>query len=159
MDVSTAIIGLVLLGIFVVPIAVLNAGSKKKALIAELKEWAAQNECEIADCDTGEQFAIGISNNKEQVFFIRKEAEDYTYFKSNIPVKSISDCVLHKTSVDKQAQQNTNTGIAKLEIRIRHTSSKSRPTSWLLFDASKSAKANQELELGTKWVSIIKEAM
>jgi len=158
MDITTAIIGLVMLGIFVVPIAILNAGSKKKALIAELKDLATQNEREIAEHDTGEQFAIGISSTKDQVFFIRKEAKEYQVFKSNIPLKLISDCVLHTQYRDNKSQHSNGKGLEKLEISFKSSSQKLNKTTWLLYDAS-SDKADNALELGEKWVSVIQKAL
>ena len=150
MDITTIIIGLVLLGFFVVPIIILSAGSKKKALVAELKEWAAQNQCEIAEHDAGAQFAIGLSNKQDQVFFVRKTPSEYTFFKNSISTKAVNDCTLRNTNNDK----NSDKGMNKLEISFRGASQKN--TSWLLYDGSTKAKADQELALAKKWVSLIK---
>ncbi|MGQ1788138.1 MULTISPECIES: hypothetical protein [unclassified Saccharicrinis] len=159
MDITAAITGLVMLGIFIVPIAILSLRNKNKALLAELKDFATQNNCEISEYDINAQFAIGMSTPGNQVFFIRKEEANQDLFKSSIPLNHLIDCGLKTQNRTVNLQKSTEKVIDKLEISFQSKSQEKNTLSWVLYDSEMTTQLDNEFQVGNKWVSIIKKAI
>lgn len=161
MNLVTTITGLVMLGIFVIPVIILSSYNKKKSknLSAALKEFAAESNCEISEYDINPQFAIGISKPEKQVFFIRKQEGNQDLFRSSISLKQLKNCSLQTQSRTVKLQKSTEKVLDKLEINFQSQSKESNNLSWLLYDAEITILPDNEYQVGKKWVSIINQAV
>lgn len=157
MDITTTIIGLVMLGIFIVPVAIVSSRNKNNnnALLTELNYFATQNNCEISEHNINSQFAIGISTSGDKVFFIRKQGSDQDLFKSLVPLKQIKQCVLKTQNRTVKLKKNTENVIDKIEIRFQSKLKEINELSWLFYDSTISTEVINEYQLATNWISRI----
>jgi L-cysteine desulfidase len=161
MDIAKTITGLVMLGIFIVPVIILSVYNKKKnkTLLTKLKDFAAEKNCEISDFDINTQFAIGISTPGKQVFFIRIQEANQDLFKSSISLTQLKNCSLQTQSRSIKSQKSTEKVMDKLEIIFQSQSRESNNLCWLLYDAEITILPDNEYQVGKKWVSIINQAV
>lgn len=161
MDLTSAIIGLVMLGLFVLPIVIMSTSNKKKnqLLLNELKGLAAQNNHEISEYDIQTQFSIGITPQGERIFFVRKGEHPSDIITTSLPLNSIKMCTLHTENRSVKLKNSTEAVIEKLELLFQIKSKDQKYYSWLLYDAEITPQLDRELEIGNKWVSIIKKAI
>ena len=158
MDLATTIIGLVMLGAFVVPIVIMSkkSNNKNKAILIQLKEFAAQNNCKISEYDVNAQFAIGLSKQKDQVFFIQKPGYDDVYINNSIRLNQVKNCVLETTKHTDKLHNNTESEIDTLDLCIHGKSKENSNIIWPLYNSRITPQPDNEVQLAKKWISIIK---
>ena len=158
MDLATTIIGLVMLGAFVVPIVIMSkkSSNKNKAILIQLKEFAAQNNCKISEYDVNDQFALGLSKQKDQVFFIQKPGHDDIYINNSIRLNEVKNCVLQTTKHTDKSHKNTESEIDTLDLCIHGKSKENSNIIWPLYNSQVTPQPDNEVQLAKKWISIIK---
>ncbi|WP_130733680.1 hypothetical protein [Flavobacterium sp. J27] len=145
------IIGILIFIIIFIPILLINnkLNKKRKRLIDALNQFAAQENKRVTEFDTWtDNSIIGISTDKEYLFFIRNKNDYHTKIK--IPVNQI------KNSYTNQ-QKNNSKSIAFLELifEMQHQNENIRLE---FFKADKKdAIMGEELRIAKKWIAKITE--
>ncbi|BAX82467.1 hypothetical protein [Labilibaculum antarcticum] len=161
MDLTTTVVGLSMLGLFIVPIAIMSSKKKKKdqVLLLKLKSLASQNNCEISNYDVESEFAIGIANSKDFVFFVRKIAQSEKLLDACIPLIEIKECLLQSAKRTVKLQKSSVMVTDKLELVFQPEKKDKTAFTCLLYDSEINPQLVNEILIGQKWVSIINEAI
>jgi len=161
MDITTAIIGLAMLSLFVIPAIILSAKNKKRnnALLIGLKKFAAERNCELSAHDVQPLFAIGIATSGDQAFFIRRQDETDELIRSSHQMAMTKACDLQVEKRAVKLLKSDETVIDKIEICFYSNNKEERNVRWTLYDSAISPQTDNEFILGEKWVSIIRKAI
>jgi len=143
--------GILFFVLIFIPILLINnkLNKKRKRLINTLNEFAAQENKRVLEFDTWtDNSIIGMSTDKEYLFFIRDKNDYHTKLK--IPVNQI------KNSYTNQ-QKNNSKSVALLEL-ILEMQDQNENIRLEFFKADKNDFImGEELRIAKKWVSKITE--
>jgi len=161
MNITTAVIGLGMLALFVIPAIILTAKNRNrnKGLLIELTRLAALQNCELSAYDVQPQFAIGLSVSGNQIFFISRQDKTGELIKNNILINRLKACNLQTKKRTVNLQKSTETVIDKIEINFHSRDKDNGNSPWVLYDSEVTPHPDGELLLGEKWVSIINKAI
>ncbi|MBR8535288.1 hypothetical protein KDU71_06935 [Carboxylicivirga sediminis] len=156
MDLSTTIIGIVMLSAFVIPVVILSVSNKKetKALLSTLKQLATQTGSELSEHDIQPQFAIGLALSKKHVLFVKKAAKNNTFITYFIPLNEVKKCWLQSSSHTVKFDKTSETVTDRLELCFSTGAGDTNYTC-PLYAAENALQLEDELQTGNKWVSII----
>ncbi|WP_439183226.1 hypothetical protein [Carboxylicivirga taeanensis] len=160
MDLSTTIIGLAMLGAFIIPIAILNATNKNssKRLLSNLKKLAADNQRDLSAYDILPQCAIGISSSKEYIYFVRLASASAEPLQSCIPLKEVKKCWLQSTNHTVKMDKVSETVTDQIDLCFA-TSSELKDYVYPMYIAEGALQLEDEYTVANKWVSIINSAI
>lgn len=152
MDLSSAIIGLVSVLAFVIPIALIVRASKakhKKFLSIIVKQAQQQNislsETEVWDSS----YAIGIDSSSKVLFYLKRRIDKEELVAINL--STMSSCKVFNSS----RNVGGSTIVDAIYITISFKNSKETDKQLEFYSSNHSASLNDELQLAEKWVSII----
>ncbi len=152
MEITTTIIGVILLGFFFAPMYYVNKRSKilntKKQL--NLKKMALENGFTVDDCEAFGDKAIGIDKTKLAIVFASgKELKDE--FKI-IVLGSVKKCSLNK--VARVMGHTTVIDFVGIDFWLKDNSPK---ITLELYNGEKTLQLNSELQIAEKWVKLINQ--
>ncbi|KVV13142.1 hypothetical protein [Flavobacterium sp. TAB 87] len=157
MDLNSAIIGIVLIIISVLPFIILRNNRKKrtKETIQQLTQLANDQQSTIHDYEIGTNFIIGIDNEKKSVFFIQKIGK-----KENSKVINLND--FHTFTLIKNERtigdkKNNYTVIERLALTFAPASASTLDHELEFYDSNKTVQPSGELQSIEKWAQLIKE--
>lgn len=159
MDFGTAITGLIIIAVCILPFALLHWSMKKKQkqLSQSLKQLAKQHNCSISQHEFFRDFAVGIDEASNYIFFYKKTKDHETARHLNLAdiqsckVVNISRAVHHKDSNYK--------GVGKLELSFTPIAKTDPPVLWVFYDAEESLQLNGELQSIGKWEKLVNERL
>lgn len=151
MDIYSSLMGILFFVLIFIPILLINnkLNKKRKCLINTLNEFAAQENKRVLEFDTWtDNSIIGMSTDKEYLFFIRDKNDYHTKLK--ITVNQIKNCYTNQ-------QKNNSKSVVLLELilEMEHQNENIRLE---FFKADKNDFImGEELRIAKKWVSKITE--
>ena len=156
MNTSTTIIGLVILGLFILPFILISKSKKKK--IEQLKNFltdeAKKIGVTISDIDYWNDSALGIDDKEETFIFINENHDEKEVRVFNInemkSVRFIPDITKKNSKIDYKKEQ-------KLCISILFKESVKSEVNLVFFTAGFGYVSKQEQELFEKWTNKIKK--
>lgn len=157
MDLGTAITGIGMLALAIVPIIYISSLYKNRdqKIISELKDLATEKDSEISQYDVHSNFAIGVSKTKNYVFFVQKPNGEDEYLKYVIPLNEVDKCDLQIAKRTVKLSNTTSTVIDKIELVFDGKTKGERAYDWLLYDTDVSLQPDNEISIGNKWASVV----
>ena len=152
MDLGTIIIGLVCISICALPFVLTNNNKKQKVkeLLNALKDFAKQHNSEITQHEIGENYAIGLDENKNTISFLQKTKEIVNL--QFIDLYAIKNCEINNISKSLTKTEKT---LDKLNLKL-NMNDKNKPSITLeFFNSEISFQPVNEFESIEKWNTII----
>jgi hypothetical protein len=157
MELGSAIIGSILLAIFIVPIVIMhyNRVKKENKTLQSLNEIALQHNCKINQHESCGDFVIGLDENRNFVFFFKQKKEKAIF--QFVDLSDIQTCqVIKKTRTVEN--KNENVVITKrVEIIFFPTNKSKGETKFELYDEETNILLSGELQFVDKWCKLIND--
>jgi hypothetical protein len=158
MDLSIALIAIVTIAAFVVPILLVSRAKKlrDKRFLQLLIEMARKTNNTISEYENFNNTAIGIDKNAFRLFFTRKtNAGDGAQL---IDLKEVLRCRVVNTSNSVSRKENSYTVIEKIQLAFTYRD-KNKPDTTMEFynNDHDSLTISGELQIAEKWARIINE--
>lgn len=156
---GSTIIGTITMIICALPFVMVNNSKKKreKIFLQSLLEIAAQNNCQIYQHEILGNFAIGIDETKNFVFFYSqiKDKENKQY----VDMSETQSCKVINTSRTFKNKDGNQKVIERLALSFVPTA-KNKPEIIIeFFNADVSLRLNGELQLIEKWSNLINDRL
>lgn len=154
MDLTSTIIGISLLLLFVVPILLLNRRRKNKEKIFKQKLYslAEKESCSIQEIETWNNTGIGYDQNTSKVFFVKKIA--FKEITDNIDLKETLSCQLLNTNHSVNTNDGTKLIVEKLEL-IFTLKNKTEKTLLFYDNDFDNLDLDGEIQIANKWQSFL----
>ncbi len=158
MDFSTAIVGIIILSVFIIPVILMTRKNKNKTklLLNSLQRMANQYQSEIDQYETFNTFAIGIDSLHKQAYFYKdnkRKNENY-----HVDLTEIKECkpevITHKIKEGKKTSQV----IDSVALQLIPTSSNKRIL-LEFYNADEGLQLNGELKAIEKWSKLINQQL
>lgn len=159
MDITTTIIGLLLLALFIVPVIFLSKSGKKKKtrLSKDIQSEASRNNLSLTKFDSWNESAIGIDDKNGKVIYI-----DESHADKDVRIFNLKDVKSFKTFPDLTNKSRQNTDYKKepkisMGITFRDPSKSDLEITFYVPGFGK-LKEEEKL-LFEKWSEIIKKSL
>jgi len=128
--------------------------TKKEKFLNPLKELAFRNQCQISHSDIWSESVIGIDDNKNQVFVIRKNAGSESEITINL--SNVFRCRVSEISHTSGPKEGNIKAFDRIDLVFSHKE-KSKPDVSVEFYNSNTDRLTLagELQLAEKWCSLI----
>ncbi len=157
MDLGSAIIGMVLIAICVLPFVwmhrIKKAGENK--LLKALSELAAGKGCAASKQQVFRDFAIGMDENKGYVFFYKKSNEEEV--SACIDLAGTRTCKVVNTSSSFNTHDGARKVTEKLELVFAPVADNTPTVALEFYDMYKNVQLSGELQLIEIWADRISE--
>lgn len=152
MDLTTALIGLVLIALCVLPMVYFHRAQQKerKDFIKDFLQIATQHGLKISQYDVwGHFFAIGLDATTNQLFYYQKRNERMV--KTLIKLADIEQCSI----ANKKVSFNGDQVIDRLELAFTQRHSSMPAQTLMFYHRETCLSLNDELQLTEKWKTIV----
>jgi len=156
MDLSTIIIGIVALALFVVPIMYIQRVQKRKAE-KQLHEFITQGEAQQLKLTKHEFwddcYGIGLDERQQKLFYVRK-------FKDREQQKVVSLADMKKCSVSNLSRESNGTKVIdQIELRFTPRDAKAQDVCLEFYSREVNLMLAEELQTANKWSAIANEGI
>lgn len=150
MDIGNIFFVAIILAICIGPLVIMyyNNVNKNSKMLQSLKKIAQQHNCNISKHEFCNNFAIGLDENNNYVFFFKQNEDDSV--SQFVDLSEIKDCkAVKRTSATKIKDENI-TFYEKIELRFI---SKNKSNAEIAFElySPENRQLNGELQLVDKW--------
>lgn len=156
MDLGIAILGIVLIAIFVLPILIISRNSNRVVTlpIEMINGYAASNNCIISQFDALSDKLIGVDKENLKLFFIRKKQDSFQ--ESLIDLTEVKKCqVLRKNKLIKH-QEAKDSVLQKIDLTFFYFDSKRKNSLLNMYDAADDRfSIYNDSQLADKWERIV----
>ena len=152
MDLGTAIIGLIFILVCTIPFVLISRSRRKdeKKLFISLKNLAEKQQSKITQHEVCSNYAIGIDETKNFVFFqLKKEKEIKPQF---IDLSTIKKCKINNIG---SATSNENRIIEQLNLELIPINKNKNNTVLEFYNSDQSYQLNGEFQSIEKWNKLI----
>lgn len=154
MDLSTALIGIISVLAFAIPIAVIYINNKKREMksFQKLHDLAARRNCAIQDKEIFVGMSIGLDKNNTALLFINSnENQEVSQF---INLNNFSKCHVNRSVQEFNVNNDKQSQITKIELHfLGKTGVKDEKIE--IFDYEKKSQLFGELQFAERWCSRI----
>jgi hypothetical protein len=153
MDLASALIGLIAFASFIIPIAIINRGQKKRKenMVQSLQKIALEYNSQITQHEVCGDFAIGMDSTNKMVFFFKKTRDQETA--QFLDLKTIEKCMV----VNASRSFNNQKLVDRLDLRFLPMTKENKPIDFLLYDAEVNMQMNGQLLCADQWSKRINE--
>ncbi|MBK7094808.1 MAG: hypothetical protein IPH57_07135 [Saprospiraceae bacterium] len=157
MDLRTIIIAIVLIGVCILPFALIyiNGQKKKNALLDILKNIAFKNNATITKHDLWKDSGIGMDEGKKHLFFFSKHNEDITELEQKL--EGIKKCRIEKNGRTVKSSGSSYSVLDKLDLVFENETGK--VSSFPFFNSAVNMQLTNELEIAQNWEKFINERL
>lgn len=155
MNLDTAITGAIFMAIFMLPFILMINGRKKKEkqLLQSISSIATIHNCKISLHELCDEFAIGLDEKANQLFFFRKTSENEV--SQHINLSEIKACKVIKTAHGIHNKDESERIIDKLELQFSFIDKKNPENSLVFYNADETAQPSGEIIIIEKWAKIV----
>lgn len=155
MNLGTAITGAIFMAIFMLPFIFMLQGRKRKEkqLLKSIFSIANIHNCKISQHELCDEFAIGLDEVANQLFFFRKKSENE--ISQHINLSEIKSCKVIKTVHNVNNKDESNKTIDKLELQFSFLDKKNSDVLLSFYDAEENMELNGEIQTIEKWAKIV----
>lgn len=155
MNLGTAITGAIFIAIFMLPfIFMLNGRKKKEKQLAKSILAIANNQnCKISQQDISEEFAIGLDESVNHLFFFKKTTDKE--IAQHVKLADIKSCKVIKTGNTTGNKDDQHKSIDKLDLHFSFLNQKNPEISLTFYDSEENFGLNGEIQLIEKWANIV----
>ncbi len=158
MNLSTILIGLVLVLLFLVPVIFLvraSSGSKRK-FIKDLFDLARNNQSGISEHDHWNNRIIGMDKDRRKLFYINKTTNNE--LTAVIDLSQVKHCEVVRKNRNGGKKANNPPVIEKLELAFSYVGNNKPETSLDFFNSDfDSSFPEDEFKLAEKWSGIVND--
>lgn len=158
-DWKTAIIGLIMVLLCIVPLVImhLNKIKKEQKILNILKSKAQQNNCIISQYEFCGDNLLGIDENKKIVFFYKQKDEESIL--KLVDLSEIQTCQILKKIRNTKNNKETLSIIERIELSFTPIVVSHGETKFELFDNEINMLLGKELQFVEKWTKQINELL
>lgn len=159
MDLETAITGAIFIAIFSLPfIFMLNGRKKKEKLILQSISAIANNHnCKLSQHDLCEEFAIGLDETANHLFFLKKandkEVSQY------VNLAEIKSCKVIKTEHNIGNKLDNYKSIDNLDLHFSFLDKNNPDIILTFYNAEENLELNGEVQTIEKWAKIVNDRL
>ncbi|MGE0021812.1 MAG: hypothetical protein AB7S72_19235 [Draconibacterium sp.] len=159
MDLTSLIMGLVLLALFVLPFVLVSRSNSKKKnhLLSRLKELALQNNSSIAKYDSCNNLMIGSDEKTTTIFFISETDENEIV--KTVQLGAMQKCMVVNTLKSQNGNTKGGSGQGKLALSLLPVKKDSREILLEFYNENDRVQLSDELILINKWNEIISQKL
>lgn len=152
MDWGTAIVGLIMLLICIVPFVIMyyNRVKKENKILQSLNEIAQPHNCKISQHEFCGDFVLGIDESRNFVFFFKQKKEEA--ISQFVDLAEIQSCQVVKKAISTYS-------IQKLELAFLPTNKSKTETKFELYDEEINTQLSGELQFVDKWAKQINDRL
>lgn len=153
MDLASALIGLIAFASFIIPIAIINRGQKKRKenMVQSLQKIALELNSQITQHEVCGDFAIGMDPTNKMVFFFKKTRDQET-------AQFLDLKIIEKSTVMNASRAFNNQKLVdRLELRFLPIAKDKTPVDFLFYDAEVNMQMNGQLLCADQWSKRINE--
>jgi hypothetical protein len=159
MDSGSAIIGAILLAIFIVPLVIMhyNRVKKENKKVQFLNEIALQHNSKISQHEFCGDFVIGLDETRYFVFFLKEKKEDV--FSQFVDLSGIQTCHVVKKTRTMESKKEHVVITEGVELSFLPANKSKGETRFELYDEELNMQLSGELQLADKWSKQINEIL
>ena len=159
MDLVSAIIGAILLSIFIVPLVILNYNRVRKENIKlqSLNEFALHHNGKISQHEFCGDFVIGFDENRKYVFFFKQKNE--AVISQFVDLSEILNCQVIKKTRTIETKNENLVIMERIELSFVPTNKSNEETRFELYDDETNMQLSGELQLVDKWSKQINDLL
>ena len=159
MNLGTAITGAIFIAIFMLPFIFMLNGRKKKEkqLAKSILAIANNHHCKISQQDISEEFAIGLDETVNHLFFLKKTPDKE--IAQHVNLAEIKFCKVIKTGNTTGKKDNQHKSIDKLDLQFSFMDQKKQDVSFTFYNSEENFGLNGEIQLIEKWAKIINDRL
>lgn len=158
MNLGTAITGAIFIAIFILPfIFMLNGRKKKEKLILQsISAIATKLDCKISQHELCEEFAIGLDEAANHLFFLKKTNEKEVA--QHVNLTEIKSCKVIKTEHTINKADNYKF-IDNLDLHFSFLDKNIPDISLTFYNAEENMELSGEVQVIEKWAKIVNERL
>jgi hypothetical protein len=159
MDLGVIITSVIFIILVSLPFLIINRQRKKKEkqLLQSLKDAANQQQCTLTKVDLCGNYAIGIDESKDFVFF--KNKSDQKENVQFIDLGLVESCEMTNTERKIKTIDNAYQVIDQLYLSIVPKAGNGSNSKWVFYDTDSHMQLNGELQSIEKWSRLIKNKL
>jgi len=133
-----------------------DSRKKQKELFSHLENFAVQHQGHVTEYDTAKNFAIGMDNRTNHIYFYKKTPKVEIH--QDIDLGKMRSCTVDKKVHTKRNGKNTNEVLDAIQLAFLPAGD-ALPEFLELFDADENSQVSGELEIADKWRNKIQAAL
>lgn len=159
MNLGTAITGAIFIAVFMLPFIFMLHGRKKKEkqLIKSIFAIANDHHCKISQQEISEEFAIGLDELANHLFFFKKTPDKE--IAQHVNLAEIKSCKVIKTGNVTGEKGENYKSIEKLDLQFSFLDKKNPDISFTFYNSEENFGLNGEIQLIEKWANIVNERL
>lgn len=159
MDWGTAIVGLIMLLICIVPFVIMyyNRVKKENKILQSLNEIAQPHNCKISQHEFCGDFVLGIDESRNFVFFFKQKKEEA--ISQFVDLAEIQTCQVVKKTRNVKNDIGSLGFIERVELSFTPTNKNKGETSFELYDEETNMQLSGELQFVDKWTKQINDRL
>lgn len=159
MDLGVIITSVIFITLVSLPFLIINRQRKKKEnqLLQSLKDAANQHQCKLTQLELCGNYAIGIDESKDFVFFKNKSDQKENVQFINLGL--VESCEMTNTERKIKTIDNAYQVIDQLYLSFVPTAGNGSNIQWVFYHADSHMQLNGELQSIEKWLKLIKERL
>lgn len=159
MNLGTAITGAIFIAIFMLPFIFMLQGRKKKEkqLLQSILAVANKHSCKISQHELCEEFAIGLDETANQLFFLKKtEDKEIAQF---VNLSEIKSCKVIKSERSVNSKDANYKLINNLDLQFSFLNQKNPDVLFSFYNAEEDMELNGEIQTIEKWAKIVNDRL
>lgn len=159
MNLGTAITGAIFIAIFMLPFILMLHGRKKKEkqLVKSILAIANNHHCKISQQEISEEFAIGLDESANHLFFFKKTTDKEIAHHVNLA--EIKSCKVIKTTNSTGDKDDYHKSIDKLDLQFSFLDRKNPDIYFTFYNSDENFGLNGEIQLIEKWANIVNDRL
>ncbi len=159
MDTGTAITGLVLIALLVIPFLLISRATKgkDKQMLGLLNTEAGRFECTITEYELSGNIIIGIDQEAEMVFFGKTKGDQA--FSQAINLADFQRCEIVSKERNRGVEKSNDRIIDKLELHFKSRTPGKGDIALEFYNGAENFQLNNELSIMKKWTKIINDKL
>ncbi|MGV8947118.1 MAG: hypothetical protein ACOH1N_11865 [Lutibacter sp.] len=159
MNLGTFIVGIIAIGICVLPFVLMIGGRKKKKrkLLLLVSEMAKENNCKISQYEFCDDFIIGLDEIANFLFFFRKS--NSKEMSEQINIKEIKTCKIKRTGHYENTKEGGNSTIEKLELQLSYIDKNKTDLLLPFYNEEEDVQMSGEIQVIEKWNEIVNKRL
>jgi len=159
MDWGTAIVGLIMILICIVPFVIMyyNRVKKENKMLQSLNEIAQQHNCKIAQHEFCGDYVMGIDENRNFVFFFKQKKEEA--ISQFVDLSEVQICQVVKKTRNVKNDIGSLGFIERVELSFTPTNKTKGEKRFELYDKEINMQLSGELQFVDKWTKQINDRL
>ncbi|MFA5298417.1 MAG: hypothetical protein WC389_09460 [Lutibacter sp.] len=159
MNLGTFIVGVIAVGICVLPFVLMVGGRKKKEkkLLLSVSAIAKEHNCKISQYEFCDEFVIGLDEIANFLFFFRNS--NIKEMSEQINLAEIKTCKMKRTGHYDNNREGGNSTIEKLELQLSYIDKNKTDLLLPFFNEEEDVQMNGEIQVIEKWNEIVNKRL